>query len=69
LPLIIIDMVSDSQQSRLAGRTLVSQCGRHCCRSKTPSEGSRLSPRWTAAHRSWSVRSPPSCSNIHMLHK
>lgn len=50
-----------SQPSRWGGRTSSSQCGRHCCRSKIPSEDTLLSPTQTAGHRSWSAHIRPSC--------
>lgn len=49
------------QQSRQGGRTSSSQCGKRCCHSTTPSEGTLLSPAQTAAHRNWSARIRPSC--------
>lgn len=49
------------QQSRLGGRTSSSQCGKHCCHSMIPSEGTLLFPTQTAVHKNWSAHIRPSC--------
>lgn len=49
------------QHSRWAWRRSSSQCGRSCCRCRPRSRGSLPSPGQTAAHKSWSAHSPPSC--------